>query len=1000
MSDSSAILAESLGAIGGIGGAGGVGGAVGAGGPAGSISSSTTNIASCLGSLFDSGSCTYTMSWNAGASGTAAGTDSNVSGETSYTGGHGGNVNVNNSGAVVTSGTYSDGITAISMGGVHGLNSYNANRVFWDGLPAGTQSGGAGDVMVDNQSSGNIQTAGANSAAIMGLSMGAGYGSGKVTATNAGTLGTSGENAHALVAASRVLDVNSLTGAAADNVTASNIGGTITATGAGSSGIIAESTSESGAAGNVTVDSTRGYVAISGQASASAILALSQASGEGNNSGNISVVNADGTILSATGGQASAVDVRSISAGGNSGAIMLDNRGGSITSDNTGTAVYLQSSAVDGSALNSLTAGDDDPYNIVLLNHSAIVSTALGSTAVTLQSTDDAGGNIYLENGGLIEGGAGGSAIALLGGNNNLIINDSTLDPEDRAILRTKGGVLDTVISGTTGNDAIRNLSGATIIGSVHLHDGDNSFYNGVNSYYLPGNTVYLGTGKLFTNEGYLSPGGLNNVMSISNANNITTITGNYTQTGTGHIVADLNFTTGAAATDYADYIEVTGAATLNGYLTLNPTTGAGKPGNFKIPVLGAGSISGDIEIYKNFANGSPSSTVVFKPGTLIEDNKLYVTYDVDYNPDFLTSNAHNYASCVNNTQTLGVPGYQPVADALLAIWEPVKYQQAVDSLTGEGTIASQQGIFSARANFSGSVMDNSSALLDCDKDAAGVNKQACDSRARNWMRIDRNLSSQNGNVNEASSATASNTVSAGYEQRVGDMGVVGIAGAYAQNDFSVSNRWTSGHSDGVSLGLYAMVGSDAGFYTKAMVSAGYFENRHSRYAIGRHVSGDYSTSAVGVGGEIGLKKWFGNISVNPFAAVEYDRLHQSSYSENNETWGNRYETERVDSMPVALGFRLEGAFVNDLGFAVRPRMKYSYIREMQTDRNINISALPSPDCHCNIDGVSAPEYSQQLELGLKAQLTDSLEINANASGRWANDARTLGGAFGLNYSF
>jgi outer membrane autotransporter protein len=201
-------------------------------------------------------------------------------------------------------------------------------------------------------------------------------------------------------------------------------------------------------------------------------------------------------------------------------------------------------------------------------------------------------------------------------------------------------------------------------------------------------------------------------------------------------------------------------------------------------------------------------------------------------------------------------------------------------------------------------------------------------------------------------------------------------------------------------VGIYGMIASELGFYTKAMLSIGYFDNDHTRYAMGQRVQGKYSAAAMGVGAELGFKKYIGSLSINPFVSVDYDRIRQSSYSENNFTWGNRYYTESADSVPVALGFRLEGNIVNDLGFVVKPRLKYSYITETQTDRNITMSPLSSPACHCNIDGVSAPSHMQYLELGLKAQLTQNLEINANAIGRWANDSRSLGGGLGLNYSF
>lgn len=62
-----------------------------------------------------------------------------------------------------------------------------------------------------------------------------------------------------------------------------------------------------------------------------------------------------------------------------------------------------------------------------------------------------------------LQGGVGGKAISLIGGSDNSVING--FDPASSALIETSGGVLDTVISGTTGNDAIQTINGATIIG-------------------------------------------------------------------------------------------------------------------------------------------------------------------------------------------------------------------------------------------------------------------------------------------------------------------------------------------------------------------------------------------------------------------------------------------------------------------------------------------------------------------------------------------------------
>ncbi|MPS47591.1 MAG: autotransporter outer membrane beta-barrel domain-containing protein [Methylobacillus sp.] len=931
--------------------------------------------------------CINPISWAAGANGTA-GTAGSANGSSNRTGGSGGQVTVHNTGSILTVGSRSDAITALSVGGVSGLGSYTAQDLFWTGLPTGAQSGGAGNVVASNTAL--LMTEGNQSSGIMALSLASGFGAGDVTTTNTGTIVTHGSASHAMAARSQVYAMGSGNAAAGD-ISASNIGGTILTDGSSAAGIIAESISAMGTSGDVTVDSTNGVIQLTGSGNASAISALSQADDD---AGNVSISNVSGRITSFTGGNASAIRARSISATGNAGNIRLDNRGGEIVSDNTGIAIHLSSQA------NSGTAG-----NIEVLNHSAIISTAPGSIALTLESLGFTGGNILFENGGLVEGGAGGTAISLVGGNNNRIVNDNSLDPADTAIIRTGGSIFDTVIKGTTGNDRIENLNGAMIFGSVDLGAGTNAFHNGAGSYYHTGSQVNLGAGNLFTNDGYFSPGGLGTVMSNLSGNGPVTLTGDFVQSATGHLLFDINFATSAAALDFTDLLHVTGTVSLDGQVTLNPVTaGAGKPGFNQIPLVvsGAGAITDNgITLNPYFYNGNPSTTVAFKPTLTFIGDTLFLTYNVEYSQNFATPNASSYINnLINPAQIAGAPAYQPVIDAVISIWDPVAYQRAVDSITGEGTVASQQAIASSRAGFANSIFNESSALLDCDSNPITATRQECEKEERSWIRMNRRVMDISGNPNTASTWSSDSGAAAGYDRRVGEHTVVGAALGFSHLNYNVSDRWTSGRANGINIGVHGMVKSDAGLYGKALLMAGYFENDHSRYAIGRRVTGDHKTSAFGGAIEFGFKSYLNSLSINPFMAVQYDSIRQRGYAEDDPTWGNRYESESVYSLPISAGLRIEGSVVNGFGLMVKPNLKYTYIHEAKGDRGITLSPNPAPAYRARIDGVSAPDNVQQFEMGLKAQLSNTIEFNLNIVKEWASGTNATLGALGMSYFF
>lgn len=119
---------------------------------------------------------------------------------------------LDNAADVATEGTLSFGMPGVSVGGVHGLASYESHDLFRLGLPAEVQSGGGGAVDIAN--SGTISTVGATSDAIAGLSSGAGEATGPVDVANRGILRTTGTQAHGSIAASRVYSFAGLSGAA------------------------------------------------------------------------------------------------------------------------------------------------------------------------------------------------------------------------------------------------------------------------------------------------------------------------------------------------------------------------------------------------------------------------------------------------------------------------------------------------------------------------------------------------------------------------------------------------------------------------------------------------------------------------------------------------------------------------------------------------------------------------------------------------------------------
>lgn len=891
--------------------------------------------------------CGIVLEWPEGPGG-SAGTGVGMIGSASLTGGFGSTVSVENAGRIATFGEHGDGIIGISMGGVQGLGGYVAQEVFWTGLPTGAQSGGAGDVTLSN--AGEVLTAGDYAAAMTALSYGSGYGSGAVTVSNdGGTIGTSGLLSHGIIAESHAFASAGLEEpAAAGSVEVSNAAGHISTEGAGAIGVLAHSWSDIGTAAAVTVN------------------------------------NVGGEILSFGRDSGVSVDARSVALNGSAGDVQLDNSGGRIYNVGAEGAVVLQSRSA------TAKAGD-----VSALNHSAIISREDGSTAITLDSTGAINGDILLENAGLIRGGKTGTAIAIIGGAENLILNDGALDPDDTAVIRTAGIVTDTVITATSGNDAIQNLNGAMIIGSVKLGAGLNSFLNGGSAYFLSGGEIDLGTGNTLTNHGYLSLGGLGAVMNDGGEDAVlngrttygpTVLTGNFVQGAMGQMLTDLNFATGIGRMDYADLLQVSGNAVLDGYVTLELITGAGKPGSFSIPLLTATTITDTgIEIYPTFASGGGSTTVVFQPGLRSTEDTLFLDYAVDFAPEWLTPNQLAYAKMVNAIQTQGVPAYEPVAFALAAITDPTDYRRALDSLTGEGTAAAQHVGLESRGAFMGGALQHVGAQLKCDK-SSGALSALCDQETHWWSEARSQYGDISGNYPDrathsynASSATfGGDSLTVGATTLLDGDRTLGWSFGRAGGRYTVLDRWTQGEFSQINMALGFGKSYDNGLYIKGLASLGSGDTEQMRSAMGHSVNGKFSAKSAGAKLELGYQPTRG---LTPFASFQFDRQRRAAFDEDDMTWGNSYVAQTTFSRELTLGVEFDEKVAGASGDAVRIFGRIAGSTEFAPERSVTGSSLAAPDFSYSVSGLPQTQERLNASLGIDYAVSDAATLRFEAEG-------------------
>ncbi len=665
-----AIFAQSIGGGGGDGGAGSgtltvtVGGSGGSAGNGGAVNVTNAAVIGTTG-IFSDGIWAQSVGGGGGTGG--GGTLSLVSvGGTGGDSGNGGAVTVTNSGEIVTTGVESNGIFAQSVGGSGGSGGGSAYDPTTIGSivtaanlvtigRSGTGGGAGGAVEIDN--SAIVSTGNLFSAGLFAQSVGGGGG------TGGGGLGA--------------LTIGGSAGAAGNGgaVTINNaLAGTIFTSGNESAGIIGQSIGGGGGAGgetyglvafaqNGTGGGAGGLVTIDNAAliqttgqNSTAIFAQSVGGGGG-------YAAAANGLLAASGGNAGG--------GGNGGDIVVTNTAADIlTSGANSNGIFAQSVGGGGGVVNDLkglllfagTAGGTGTAGAVTVNQTGNI-LAIGKNAFGIlgQSVGSTNGNITVTvNSGFVEGGSTGfTGVSFMGGAPAAIGQG------------LEGGAGVGFLDGAT--NLLTNSGTVTSVGRIDgfAITGTTGNDGVINKGFVIGSVDLAGGLNYFTNTPtgifqsgttvYLGPDGLlTNEALISPGNYgrvlTTDVTGNFIQTATGIYGLDLNFDPAA------DRINVTGTAAVSGKVNINIlNAGLAPAGGHVVTILSAAG-----------GETHPGLGLTFVPSAVTTYSLSYTPTDIDLNyfinfaPGGLTINQTAVGSAINRIQTtLTSPAFVPIAAAL-----------------------------------------------------------------------------------------------------------------------------------------------------------------------------------------------------------------------------------------------------------------------------------------------------------------------------------------------
>lgn len=447
-------------------------------------------------------------------------------------GNDGGSVVVTNSGEIVIVGASRYGVFATSEGGKGGNGGGAGGLVAEPG--AGGRGGDGGEVFVDLKASSSITTTGNDSHGVLAQSRGGDGGEGgdsdgavalgskggnggkggKVTVNNAGDITTSGDAAYGIFARSYgagagsgsdsggIYAIGGNGGSYADGsaVTVTNTG-TITTSGAGSFGVIAQSVGGGGGDGG----SSGGVFATGGRA------------GSGGQGAAVTVTQGNNGVIATTGDRAAALVAQSIGGGGGNGgnatsvspssAVSVGGSGGPggdggtvtvtaggvlITAGNEANAILAQSigggggnggrsisagfsvgTGVNTSVAVGGSGGDGGDGGVVDLTANALIATAGDrSSGIVAQSIGGGGGNGGMGIAGSISAGASASVGVGGAGGKGGSASNVTVDVESGVIL-TEGvgsyGIFAQSVGGGGGSGGLSVAASASIGGNLNV---------------------------------------------------------------------------------------------------------------------------------------------------------------------------------------------------------------------------------------------------------------------------------------------------------------------------------------------------------------------------------------------------------------------------------------------------------------------------------------------------------------------------------------------------
>jgi fibronectin-binding autotransporter adhesin len=435
-------------------------------------------------------------------------------------------------------------------------------------------------------------------------------------------------------------------------------------------------------------------------------------------------------------------------------------------------------------------------------------------------------------------------------------------------VINNMAGAVANIAAGVVTNSGIINNNGGTLSETL------GAVINGTGTYNQTGGTTTInGTfsqGIINIAGGILGGSGLINgavnvgggEVSPGNSPGTLTINGNLAMTAASSYLWQVDF--GATPTA-SDKLVVSGTAAANGTVIVQVLNGAAvKPGTATYAILtAAGGLTA-----KNFVLSAPASAVESFTLSYPNANTVQIATSVDFVQPGLSGNDSAVGAAIDGIQLVGVPSFQPITAALVALPTLSALSAAYDTLSGE-----------VHPTVAATLLNDSRFMAD-----AVQSRSRSDDGMSVWGHEDYRRSDFGGNANAAAADGHLLGFSAGIDTVALPNLRLGAAFGYSRGDLNITARTSTANVNSTYLGGYADFNAGAFSFAGVVSYAWHNIGTWRGVALGgasQAETANYDGNTTDIFGEVRYHADLGGFFAEPFANISVGRLETDGFAES-----------------------------------------------------------------------------------------------------------------------